>query len=165
MNKTQIKSRSQAWASEFGPVCCGRIVSFDGDQRPRVDFAGNPGDPIIARCLDTVRLEGRASLGELPVLLAFEHGDPAKPIIVGVVQSSVAAPGGSRVNSAHSGGTQHAIVDGRRVVLKGDEEVTLICGKASITLSKDGRISLRGVEIISRASTANKIRGASVSIN
>ena len=165
MKTTQPNSRSQAWISEFGPVCCGRIVEIDGDRQPWVDFVGNPGGQTVARCLDTVRLEGRASLGDLPVLLVFEHGDPARPIIVGVVESGAPVPHETHRTVPHGEVPRHATVDGRRVMLKGDEEVTLVCGKASITLTKNGRISLCGVEIVSRASGANKIRGASVSIN
>jgi hypothetical protein len=165
MKATQGRSGSQAWTSEFGPVCCGRIVGMDGNRHPLVDFAGNPGDPVEARCLETVRLDGRASMGNLTVLLVFEHGDPARPIIVGVVQADLVGPAETHSLPAQAEESRHAVVDGRRVVLKGDDEVTLVCGRASITLTKDGRISLRGVEILSRASAANKIRGASVNIN
>src|ERR1043166_4641884 len=160
MNTTETKNRSRAWASEFGPVCCGRIVGTDSNRRPIVDFAGNSGEPVVARCLDTVRLGNNSSSRDCPVLLVFEHGDPAKPIIVGrVVESDTPSPNETGAVS------RQAVVDGRRVLIKGDEEVTLVCGKASITLTKNGCISLRGVEIVSRASGANKIRGASVSIN
>jgi len=165
MTKTLVKRRSQAWISEFGPVCCGRIVGVDNNRQPCVDFPGNPSDPVVARCLNTVRLERGASSGDLPVLLVFEYGDPARPIIVGVVQSDATALCKSDFWVPQVGKPGNAVIDGRRVELKGDEEVTLICGKASITLTKDGRISLRGIELVSRASGANKIRGASVSIN
>ena len=165
MTKTQAKRSSQAWVSEFGPVCCGRIVGLEGKRRPRVDFPGNPnGGPIVARSLDTVRLGGKACSGELPVLLVFEHGDPAKPIIVGVVRSGAASRDESCNSSGQIDSSRHAVI-GRRVALEGHEEVTLTSGKASITLTREGRISLCGVEIVSRASGANKIRGASVSIN
>ena len=95
----------------------------------------------------------------------FEHGDPARPIIVGVVQSDATTLCECDCWTPQADNARNAVIDGRRVELKGAEEVTLACGKASITLTKDGRISLRGVEIVSRASGANKIRGASVSIN
>ena len=39
------------------------------------------------------------------------------------------------------------------------------CGEGSITLTKDGRLVLKGRELVSRATEANKIRGALVSIN
>ena len=133
-------------------------MQIDNHRRPIVDFPGNPGERVAARCLEGIFLEGRPLLENVPVLLVFEHGDPELPIIVGVVDSEVSPP-----KMKQSGG--HAIVDGRRIVLKGDEEVTLVCGKSSITLAKNGHIHLRGVEIVSRASGANKIRGASVNIN
>jgi len=165
MTKTQVKRNSQGWISEFGPVCCGRIVEVDGNRQAHVDFPGNPREPVVARCLNTVGLPVGASLGDLPVLLVFEHGDPAKPIIVGVVQSDATTLCECDFSTSQAGNARNAVIDGRRMALEGAEEVTLICGKASITLTKDGRISLRGVEIVSRASGANKIRGASVSIN
>jgi len=37
-----------------------------------------------------------------------------------------------------------ARVDGKRVVLEGNDEVVLKCGEASITLRRDGKIILRG---------------------
>ena len=161
----QTSSRSKAWISEFGPVSCGRIVELSSDGQACVDFPGNGSGPIVARCLDTVRLESRTFLADLPILLVFEHGDPAKPIIVGVVDSGAAAQWKTHGMCVPPEKSQHAIVDGRRLMLKGEEEVTLVCGEASITLTKDGRITLRGVEIVSRALGSNKIRGASVSIN
>ncbi len=165
MNKASPRNWNAGWISEFGTVCCGRIVRVDAERRPWVDFAGNPGPPVLARCLDTAQTEGSASLGDLPVLLVFEHGDPGQPIILGVVESALPSPGTVPASSPAEKPRTTALVDGRRVVLRGDEEVTLICGKGSITLTRDGRITLRGAEIVSRAAGANKIRGASVSIN
>jgi len=56
-------------------------------------------------------------------------------------------------------------VDGRRVVLQGDDEVVLRCGKASITLRRNGKIVIRGAYLVSRAEGTNRIRGGSVQIN
>jgi hypothetical protein len=167
MNNTQLKGQAHSWLSEFGPICCGHITRVDRDGRPIVDFMGNPAGPAIARCLEGIVLKGPLDSQDISVLLAFEHGDPTRPVILGVVASSILS---SRESGRASMATEepsqrYAITDGRRVVIEGSEEVTLVCGKSSITLTKDGRISLRGVEILSRASRANKIRGASVSIN
>jgi len=56
-------------------------------------------------------------------------------------------------------------VDGKRVVLEGDQEVVLRCGDASITLRRDGKIVLRGAYIETTATGLNRIRGGSVKIN
>ncbi len=56
-------------------------------------------------------------------------------------------------------------IDGRSVVLEGKDELVLRCGEASITLRRNGRIVIRGVQIEVRAAGSNKIRGGSVQIN
>lgn len=58
-----------------------------------------------------------------------------------------------------------ARVDGRKVVLHADCEILIECGASSIMLRKDGKIILKGTEIVSRASGRHKIRGASIEIN
>jgi hypothetical protein len=58
-----------------------------------------------------------------------------------------------------------ATVDGKRVKISADEEIVLTCGEGSIHIMKDGKITLRGTDLISRASRTNKIRGAAVRIN
>ena len=58
-----------------------------------------------------------------------------------------------------------ASVDGRRVHLEGQDEVVLRCGKASITMRRNGRIVIRGVQVESRATGRNRIKGGAVLIN
>ena len=58
-----------------------------------------------------------------------------------------------------------ARVDGERVEIEGKREITLRCGKASITLTAAGKIILRGAYILSRSTGVNKIKGGSVQLN
>lgn len=58
-----------------------------------------------------------------------------------------------------------AEIDGQRVELTGQDEIALRCGKASITLTKAGKILLRGAYVSSRSSGVNCIKGGSVQIN
>jgi len=51
------------------------------------------------------------------------------------------------------------------VNLSATQRIELRCGKSSLTLNRDGSILLRGVDLISRASGVNKIKGAAVKIN
>ena len=46
-----------------------------------------------------------------------------------------------------------------------EKEVVLRCGKSSITLRADGRVSIRGKFVESCAEGTNRINGGSVSIN
>jgi hypothetical protein len=58
-----------------------------------------------------------------------------------------------------------AFVDGKRVVIDAGDEIVLRCGKASITLRRNGRIVIRGSYIETRSQGTNRIRGGSVQIN
>jgi len=58
-----------------------------------------------------------------------------------------------------------ALVDGKRVVLDGQDEVVLRCGESSITLRRNGRVVIRGTYVETRAQGVNRIRGGSVQIN
>ncbi len=55
--------------------------------------------------------------------------------------------------------------DPQPVDLTAQDQLTLRCGKASITLTKEGKIILRGTYISSRSSGPNRIKGGSVHLN
>jgi hypothetical protein len=56
-------------------------------------------------------------------------------------------------------------LDGESLTLTADREIVLCCGKASITLTRAGKIIIRGAYLLNRSSGVNKIKGASVQIN
>jgi hypothetical protein len=58
-----------------------------------------------------------------------------------------------------------AVVDGKRVVIDAQDEVVIRCGKASITLRRNGRVIIRGTYVETRSEGVNRIRGGSVQIN
>lgn len=118
-----------------------------------------PGDGVArARRLSSVSMTELATAAESQarVLCLLEDGDPAKPILVGILAEPVTNEVPESVTT---------VVDGKRVELAGQEEVTLRCGKASITLTKAGKILLRGAYVVSRSSGVNRILGGSVQIN
>jgi hypothetical protein len=55
--------------------------------------------------------------------------------------------------------------DGERLVVSAREQLVLRCGKASITLTRAGRVIIRGESLLSRSSGVNRIKGGSVQIN
>lgn len=69
------------------------------------------------------------------------------------------------VSPAASPTPVEARLDGRKVVLTGDEEVTLKCGKASITLTSSGKVLIKGEYVLTRSSGVNRIKGGAVQIN
>jgi len=51
------------------------------------------------------------------------------------------------------------------MVFNAEKEIELCCGKSSLIMKKDGRIVIKGIQLVSRASGVNKIKGAAVRIN
>jgi Domain of unknown function (DUF6484) len=134
-------------------VVLGILDGFDAEGRPLVDFPGNQaGAPLAA--LSTAAYGAEASGRQ--VALLFAEGDGARPVIVGLVRpTGDAPPAPSHV----------AALDGERLVLKAEQEIVLECGRASITLTRAGKVLIRGAYLSSRSSGVHRIKGASVDIN
>jgi Domain of unknown function (DUF6484) len=148
-----------------GGVVIGRVVSFEGGEL-RVEYRGSRGKPLAARvsaALDDAALAAAALEGQEAVLL-FEAGDAARPVVVALLRSATPLVDALLSAPLPKAG-KVARLDGRRVVLEGQEEVVLQCGRASLTLRRDGRVVLRGVNVVTQAEQVQKIRGGKVQIN
>ena len=55
--------------------------------------------------------------------------------------------------------------DGERLVVSAKEQIVLLCGQASITLTKAGKVLIQGTYVSTRSSGVNRVKGASVQIN
>jgi len=130
-------------------VAIGRLTGVDDSGRARVQVPGDTGKGRRARSI--VPLEA-GHVGQ-EVVLAFEEGDPAKPVVLGVVQWPASSP------------KVRADVDGETILIDGRKEIVLRCGRASITLTKAGKVLIRGTYVLSRSSGVNRIKGGSVQIN
>ena len=131
-------------------VVIGIFLGF-GEDAPLVVFPGNPQETAIpARSLTELT---SAMIGA-EVALLFQEGDPSRPLIVGRI-----------VEPSRKSAAAQVIRDGERVTITGDERVELRCGKATIIMEKDGRITIRGTYVTSHASATNRIRGGSVNLN
>jgi hypothetical protein len=98
------------------------------------------------------------------VLLVFEKGDPRRPIIIGLMEDPLESlisfdlePEATQANDF--------LVDGKRITIEADEEIVLKCGQGSILIRKDGKIVIKGTDLLSRSSGAQRIKGARVNIN
>jgi len=146
----------------------GRLVEGSAPGKLKVEFSGHRG-PVPAR--STVPLDaatiGRAVATKRGVLLLFENGDPALPLVIGLVEETA---GGELLGELLAKGRApsaplEARLDGKRVVLEGKEEVVLRCGEASITLRRDGKVLVRGTYVETQAKGVNRIKGGAVKIN
>jgi hypothetical protein len=81
--------------------------------------------------------------------------------------AAVAVPGRSRTVAATGDPPRvfEADVDGARVRICARDEVVIQCGKASITLRRNGRIVIRGTYVATDSAGTNRIRGGQVRVN
>lgn len=140
---------------QFGALL-GTLVEAPGGAGPVVEFAAPDGEVRRHVAATTVQIEA-GTLGH-PVLLMFLDGDLARPVITGVLQPGAATP---RKTSR----TRKLEIDGRELVLTADTQLTLKCGKSSITLTRDGKIVIHGVNVVSRATSTQRIRGGTIALN
>jgi hypothetical protein len=129
-------------------VVAGRIEGFTRLGRPRVNFSANrSGHPVTART--TAPLSRLHSGGD--VALMFEETDPNKPIIIGLMHNPVQA---GKIGD-----------DEKTAVIASDREVLIRCGEASIHLRRDGKIIIKGKDILSRARRNHDIKGGMINLN
>jgi Domain of unknown function (DUF6484) len=138
-------------------VVVGTLVAFtDAGAIPLVTYREQFGTAAVP-ARSTVDLHG-SHIGRQTVLM-FEEGDPRRPIIVGCLrdESARALP--------PVAGQVEVDADGERLVVSARDRIVLRCGKASITLTKEGKLLLRGVYVSSQSSGVLRIKGGSVQIN
>jgi hypothetical protein len=138
-------------------VCVGVLIGIaDQGRSPLVLFPGQRGNAaVLAR--STVDLHS-THIGQ-DVVLTFDSGDLARPIIIGLLQSK---RDGADI-------CRHPRVeveaDGQRVLVTAEEQLVLRCGKSSITLTKSGKVLIVGEYISSRSSGVNRMKGGSIQLN
>jgi hypothetical protein len=134
-----------------------RLHGFDLDDQPLlVGVPGLPGEKAAART--TVALH-QAQIGSTVVVL-FEQGDVRRPIVIGVLDDRASAMPLSEPLPPVS-----VQADGERMVIRAEREIVLRCGEASITLTRAGKVVIKGTYVLSRSSGVNRIKGAAVDIN
>jgi hypothetical protein len=89
----------------------------------------------------------------------FEGGDPFSPIVMGVLRDGDGWP------LPEQPGQVEVDADGERLIVSAREQVVIRCGKASITLTKAGKVLIQGAYVLSRSSGVNRIKGGSVQLN
>jgi hypothetical protein len=144
------------WESRLG-----RIIGTDGEGRPVVDFEGNPVGPRVARKavrLDTEGLQAAVETRQ-PVELRFEDGDPQHPIIMALLP---VAPRDAQRNALQAALEEAA--ESRARVIQGQDGLVLHCGEASVTLLRNGRVSLKGSSVETTAEGTLRLKGMSVQV-
>lgn len=99
------------------------------------------------------------------VLIVFEKGDPELPIIIALMEDPLDSLLSLEVKGDTDEAPKDALIDGKVINIEAEKEIILKCGKGSITIRKDGKIIIKGTNVLSRSSGPQRIKGASVNIN
>ena len=136
-----------------------KFHNFDLDDCPIIsELLQLPGEVLRART--TIKLT-QTQIGA-QVVVMFENGDVRLPIIVGVLQQPKPF---SQIAEAMPVQQVSVNADNDRFVVSAEREIVLRCGDASITLTRTGKVIIKGNYIVSRSTGYNKIKGAAVDIN
>ena len=145
----------------------GKIVNINDSGKVFVDYTDNQQGPIAARFTRSVDIESLryAQKSQVKILLAFENNNPKLPIIIDMISSLIDSIADADKAPIEIEKPDDIYVDGKRVTFDAKEEIVLRCGKASITLTKAGKIIIRGAYLLSRSTGVNRIKGGSVQLN
>jgi hypothetical protein len=130
------------------------VVGLAADGEPLVLVTGDTGGSTKARSLVPITKEDCGA----DVVVMFDHGEPSRPVVLGRLARPPKTPAETPQDAS-------VTVDGARVEIAAEREITLTCGKASITLTPSGSIVLRGSYILSRSTGPNRIKGGSIQLN
>lgn len=173
-NNVQDELHSEAEYSS-SEIIIGNLSAINDKGEPVIDFYGNTlQHPLVA--ISTVALNQQHVGRQVAIL--FANGKADSPVIMGLIHSplneiidsyqpennkSLTPDSSSLVFDENQ--NQVVKVDGKRVVIEGQEEVVLKCGDASITLTKAGKVLIRGKYLLNRSDGVNRIMGGSVQVN
>jgi hypothetical protein len=167
-----LPTRSLNEESPSFATCVGELVGWTDEQGPIVNYPDNPHPPLPA--ISAVALDGDtarelAEAGQR-VILAFDRGRSDRPILMALVHEPTSTPEACVDADADADADPpdeplRVSVDGENVTLTGKRTIELRCGKASIVLTKAGKVIIRGTHLVSSSSGANRIRGGSVELN
>jgi len=137
-------------------VIVGTLIGFFEPCTPLITYPGQPGTAALA-ARATVDLSAE-HVGQ-QVTVALENGDPKRPIVTGRIRESSAGTDAAQRPHVEFDAT------GYRLTVSARDQLVLRCGRASITLTKSGKVLIDGLYVSSRSSGVNRISGGSVQLN
>lgn len=153
-----------------GEIIIGTLVALNESGQALVDFVQNPNaEPLQA--ISTIPVTQQ--LVSRQVALLFNQGDLNKPIIMGLIHSPLQAllenvdaqAKTEKIELVGNLNIDDVKVEGNKVTFEAQEEMVFKCGESSITLTKAGKIMIRGKYLLNRSSGVNRIMGGSVQVN
>ena len=153
--ETQAPERAAAEAPEPGRVegvVIAELVNLrDGAPLIRYPELDDVLDEDCCVLASTALALTRDDLGA-QLAVVFVGGDPDYPLVLGKLARPMLPAAVERRRR-------------RELVLEADKKITIRCGRSSISLSRDGRLEIRGQHLLSRAASVNRIRGGVIQLN
>jgi hypothetical protein len=145
--------------------CIGRLAGTNLKGDLLVEYEGH--GPFPARMLSGISRKelARHEQRGREVLLVFEKGSPDRPVIIGLMEDPLDEILSFEVAEEQRAEPRNVLIDGKQITIEAEDEVLLKCGKGSILIRKDGKIIIKGTDLLSRSSGPQRVRGASVNIN
>jgi hypothetical protein len=143
-----------------GYLVLGRVVTLSAGGGTAL-VAVDGGTLVSCGILDNA---GCSALREGDEVLVWQNGGvEERAIVMGRIRK---AQGAEPISEAgEEGDTEQGRADPDELVIQARKSLTLRVGDGSITIRKDGRILIKGRELVSHAKGMNRIRGGSVAIN
>lgn len=168
-----------------GEIIIGRLTHINTSGEPCVDFPGNISqEPLVA--MSTISISAQHI--DKKVALLFAQGDLYSPVIMGIIHEPLSemlenfntskpdlsdsvdseknkiAPDN---NLIVEGETEYdnVLIDGNTITFNAKEKIELECGDSSITLTRAGKIIIKGKYLLNESRGVNRIRGGSVQLN
>jgi len=167
----QLSDKRQPSPSHMtsGEIIIGTVTGLDKQGLPLVDFPENTaGQALVA--IATLAMN-QQHIGR-KVALLFTKGDTQSPVIMGLIHSPLQdmledfdpSQADSAVNIEATFDSDDVAVDGKRI-FEAKEEIVFKCGESSITLTKSGKIVIRGKYLINHSTGINWIMGGDIQVN
>jgi len=132
----------------------GKLLSLAEDGMAVIGLPAADGVMVVtARASASIRSEHVGA----QVVVLVEPGAADRSVVIGVVQNGAPRPSTTR--------PVEVSMDVASLEIAARDRIVLRCGKASITLTRDGKVLVRGTKVLNRASGVNRILGGSVQIN
>jgi len=155
-----IFSPTQDLGTQGRPVSYGTVVAVEGDGYVRISCTD--AEVESHRCGVLTTSEGPAlRLAPGDAVLVWLPSDESE---LGVVLGRV-GPSHTTLREGVRAADESAEEIPDTLVLEAKEQLTLRVGDGSITLRADGKIQIKGKDLVSHAQRLNRIKGGAVSIN
>lgn len=162
-----------------GEIIIGTLVEINDLGEPCVDFPENPSSSLL-KAISTIGMT-KKHIGK-QVALLFANGDLTSPVIMGLIHNPLQEmlenfnPDSSSPSLREGDSfspvaletdikVEDVLVDGNKITFQAKEQIVLRCGESSITLTKAGKILIRGKYLLNRSTGVNRIMGGSVQVN